>query len=107
MSQYDQGNYPPLEPWRVGIKGRCPRCGEGKLFDGFLTNRAPLHCLRPATTHLPTRPMARPFCHLLCMRAVGAVRRLGGKSPSSHRLGSMPSSRYRSSLRAAFRPCGR
>ena len=37
MSHYDQGNYPPLEPWRVGIKGRCPRCGEGKLFDGFLT----------------------------------------------------------------------
>jgi len=22
--------------WRVGIRGRCPRCGRGKLFDGFL-----------------------------------------------------------------------
>ena len=21
----------------VGLRGRCPRCGEGKLFDGFLT----------------------------------------------------------------------
>lgn len=22
--------------WRVGIRGRCPRCGQGHLFDGFL-----------------------------------------------------------------------
>jgi uncharacterized protein (DUF983 family) len=22
---------------RIGLKCRCPRCGEGKLFDGFLT----------------------------------------------------------------------
>lgn len=23
-------------PMSVGLKGRCPRCGEGKLFSGFL-----------------------------------------------------------------------
>ena len=22
--------------WRVGLRGRCPRCGRGKLFNGFL-----------------------------------------------------------------------
>lgn len=33
---HDHAHYPPLEPWRVGIRGRCPRCGEGRLFDGFL-----------------------------------------------------------------------
>ena len=30
---------PPAEktsPVVSGLKGRCPRCGEGKLFDGFL-----------------------------------------------------------------------
>ncbi|HSP23639.1 MAG TPA: DUF983 domain-containing protein [Saliniramus sp.] len=30
---------PPAEktsPVTAGLKGRCPRCGEGKLFDGFL-----------------------------------------------------------------------
>jgi uncharacterized protein (DUF983 family) len=27
----------PLSPYRVGLAGRCPRCGEGKLFAGFLT----------------------------------------------------------------------
>ncbi|MEW6632772.1 MAG: DUF983 domain-containing protein [Pseudomonadota bacterium] len=29
-------HYPHLDPLRVGIRGRCPRCGEGRLFDGFL-----------------------------------------------------------------------
>ena len=26
-----------LSPLATGIKGRCPRCGEGHLFTGFLT----------------------------------------------------------------------
>lgn len=29
--------WPPLEPVRVGLRGRCPRCGQGPLFKGFLT----------------------------------------------------------------------
>ncbi len=29
--------YPPLSLASTGMKGKCPRCGEGKLFDGFLT----------------------------------------------------------------------
>ena len=24
-------------PWQTGLRGRCPACGEGRLFDGFLT----------------------------------------------------------------------
>lgn len=24
-------------PWRTGLSGRCPACGEGPLFEGFLT----------------------------------------------------------------------
>ena len=31
--------WPPLEPVRTGIMGRCPRCGEGHIFQGFLTLR--------------------------------------------------------------------
>ena len=31
-----QPSAPRLEPWKVGLRGRCPRCGEGRLFDGFL-----------------------------------------------------------------------
>lgn len=29
--------YPPISPYGVGLAGRCPRCGDGRLFQGFLT----------------------------------------------------------------------
>jgi uncharacterized protein (DUF983 family) len=29
--------YPPQSPIAVGLGCRCPRCGEGRLFAGFLT----------------------------------------------------------------------
>ena len=29
-------HYPPLSVLATGSLGRCPRCGEGKLFDGLL-----------------------------------------------------------------------
>ena len=29
--------YPPVSPVSAGLLGRCPRCGQGKLFRGFLT----------------------------------------------------------------------
>jgi uncharacterized protein (DUF983 family) len=30
-------DYPPQSPYLTGFFGRCPRCGKGKLFKGFLT----------------------------------------------------------------------
>ena len=30
-------DYPPLSPVTTGLAGRCPRCGNGKLFSAFLT----------------------------------------------------------------------
>ncbi len=33
----DRAAYLPVEPIRAGLLGRCPRCGQGRLFDGFLT----------------------------------------------------------------------
>ena len=35
----DSAHYPPVDPFRVGLSGRCPRCGQGKLFDGVLALR--------------------------------------------------------------------
>ncbi|KXF78370.1 hypothetical protein ATN84_00770 [Paramesorhizobium deserti] len=32
----NHSTYPPVEPIRAGILGRCPRCGQGKLFDGYI-----------------------------------------------------------------------
>ena len=31
--------YPPVSPYAAGFAGKCPRCGQGALFDGFLSLR--------------------------------------------------------------------
>lgn len=33
----DKAIWAPVEPVSAGLKGRCPRCGEGRLFQGFLS----------------------------------------------------------------------
>ena len=33
MAEHSEG----LSPLATGLRGRCPRCGEGHLFSGFLT----------------------------------------------------------------------
>lgn len=35
----DSAHYPPVDPIKAGLRGRCPRCGEGKLFQGYLALR--------------------------------------------------------------------
>ncbi len=32
--------YPPVSPYAAGFGGKCPRCGHGPLFEGFLKLRA-------------------------------------------------------------------
>ena len=39
MSFRDHDYYPPVSPFSAGLKGRCPRCGEGRLFKGYLDLR--------------------------------------------------------------------
>lgn len=36
------GEFPPVDPIKVGLQGCFPRCGRGKLFDGFLKLKP--HC---------------------------------------------------------------
>ncbi len=33
----EERRYPPISAISTGLTGRCPRCGDGKLFQGFLT----------------------------------------------------------------------
>ena len=35
--QPDSALYPPQPALGTGLRGRCPRCGEGRIFSGFLT----------------------------------------------------------------------
>lgn len=36
MSDNDHHTHHHVSPWSAGLKSRCPRCGEGLLFSGFL-----------------------------------------------------------------------
>jgi uncharacterized protein (DUF983 family) len=38
-SQPDQALYPPVDPIKSALSATCPRCGQGKLFDGLLKVR--------------------------------------------------------------------
>lgn len=31
--------YPPVSPYAAGLGGKCPRCGQGALYGGFLKLR--------------------------------------------------------------------
>ena len=33
----DTAIWAPVDPVKAGLSGRCPRCGEGRLFKGFLS----------------------------------------------------------------------
>jgi uncharacterized protein (DUF983 family) len=33
----DKAHFPPVNPVSSGLSGKCPRCGQGNLFDGFLS----------------------------------------------------------------------
>jgi uncharacterized protein (DUF983 family) len=56
----DRALYPPQNPVANGMRGICPRCGQGSLFDGFLT-LAP-RCEACGWTFLsPIRPTGRRF----------------------------------------------
>ncbi|HWK65231.1 MAG TPA: DUF983 domain-containing protein [Rhizobiaceae bacterium] len=35
----DKAIWPPVDPITAGLRGRCPRCGEGRLLSGLLSLR--------------------------------------------------------------------
>jgi len=39
MTETRDQTFPPVSPYVAGLACRCPRCGRGKLFAGFLTLR--------------------------------------------------------------------
>ena len=42
LTQVKSALYPPQAPIATGLRGRCPHCGEGRLFSGFLALSS--HC---------------------------------------------------------------
>ncbi|MEK7456355.1 MAG: DUF983 domain-containing protein [Pseudomonadota bacterium] len=68
----DKGQaWPRLDPIRTGIAGRCPRCGEGHLFDGFLTLRET--CGSCGLRYDFADPADGPAFFVLCFTCIPAV----------------------------------
>jgi len=63
--------WPKLEPIRTGLRGRCPRCGEGRLFAGFLRLRD--SCERCGLSYAFADPADGPAFFVLCFGCVPAV----------------------------------
>ena len=47
MNARDRDDYPPLPPMTTGPSGKCPRCGQGSIFKGFLSCMSCVRLSRP------------------------------------------------------------
>src|SRR5699024_7895950 len=63
--------WPKLPPVQTGIRGRCPRCGEGRLFDGFLKLRD--GCDRCGLSYAFADPADGPAFFVICFGCIPAV----------------------------------
>lgn len=63
--------WPPCPPIQTGLRGRCPRCGEGRLFDGFLTLRK--NCDQCGLSFAFADPADGPAFFVLCFGCIPAV----------------------------------
>ena len=63
--------WPKLDPVRTGIRGHCPRCGEGRLFTGFLTLRS--GCDACGLAYDFADPADGPAFFVICFGCVPAV----------------------------------
>ena len=64
-------DYPPLPPIRTGLRGLCPRCGQGHLFDGFLTLKK--KCEVCDLDYSFADPADGPAFFVICFTCVPAV----------------------------------
>ena len=68
---YENREWPPLEPVRVGLRGRCPRCGDGHLFKGFL-DLAP-NCEVCGLDYSFADPADGPAFFVICFACIPSV----------------------------------
>jgi uncharacterized protein (DUF983 family) len=67
----EQGAWPRLEPVRTGLRGRCPRCGRGHLFAGFLKLRE--RCEVCELSYSFADPADGPAFFVICFGCIPAV----------------------------------
>ncbi len=67
----EQQEWPKMEPVRTGLRGRCPRCGKGHLFTGFLKLRD--SCEVCGLSYAFADPADGPAFFVICFGCVPAV----------------------------------
>lgn len=67
----EQGDWPRLDPIKTGVRGRCPRCGQGHIFDGFLKLRD--GCEVCGLSYSFADPADGPAFFVICFGCVPAV----------------------------------
>ncbi|MEM1046975.1 MAG: DUF983 domain-containing protein [Pseudomonadota bacterium] len=63
--------WPALPPLQTGLKGACPRCGQGRLFQGFLKLRP--HCDVCGLDYSFADPADGPAFFVICFGCVPSV----------------------------------
>jgi uncharacterized protein (DUF983 family) len=71
QNEPDDENWPRLDPIQTGIRGHCPRCGKGHLFDGFLKLRKA--CEVCGLSYEFADPADGPAFFVICFACVPAV----------------------------------
>lgn len=66
-----QMDWPKLDPVKTGIRGHCPRCGEGRLFEGLLTLKK--ECDHCGLSYAFADPADGPAFFVICFGCVPAV----------------------------------
>lgn len=69
--QNEAEQWPRLDPVQTGIRGRCPRCGKGALFQGFLKLRP--GCDNCGLSYDFADPADGPAFFVICFGCVPAV----------------------------------
>ncbi len=69
MSAKDE--WPPISPYKTGLRGLCPRCGQGHLFNGFLALRK--ECEVCGLDYSFADPADGPAFFVMCFACVPSV----------------------------------
>ncbi len=70
-TQHPEREWPRLEPVITGIRGKCPRCGRGHLFDGFLRLRT--SCESCGLAYSFADPADGPAFFVICFGCIPSV----------------------------------
>ena len=71
FEQEPTGGWPRIDPLRAGVFGRCPRCGKGHIFAGFLKMRD--GCEVCGLDYSFADPADGPAFFVLCFACVPSV----------------------------------